>query len=564
VRFPASGLYVCFSCCPRAATSACFIASTAYAFHCFLARVLPTGIFSAARLPCDSYVHLHRYLVALNELQASFTGEEQRLGMFILHHAVAKTFSIGEPKDGSESNDSDEAAGSKASAARTSRKQRAKGKNGAKTKTAAKAKVPAQRQGAHSQVVQPSGPPGAATEDVPELTFDEGGDSSEDELPPGVSFDWDSYKAVLGDTPFEDAVTAMFAEYAVLYGRIAGWTTSSTPPDLTVDEAKSLSDHAVSFIKNFVRPILGEVHTPKIHKLLTHILGAIRYHGNIRNGNTSRNEAGHKTDKRFYNRTNKAVSTFTSQIARQSQGTQTVLAKNAKIDAAVIKADKLRRARRALSRGGKLTSEGERSVHKVPRIAVGGLAQRPGLGRLTPVLGMRASDKVPVLGRVTFYAMLDCGTRLRQTLRASMDYRRKGPWLDDITYTVSGEASVPDEETGESSAPIHFREVRALSRFKEEDVAIVCNMEEVQADKDCPLGECDCTRWKWKVLAEVDGDWSVSAVPISSVRCVVHVVPDFAELTKRKSVKAPPARYSASVQDRQAMSYYENAFCPWD
>jgi len=129
----------------------------------------------------------------------------------------------------------------------------------------------------------------------------------------------------------------------------------------------------MTFIENFVRPILGEVHTPKIHKLLRHILGAIKYHGNIRNGNTSKNEAGHKTDKRFYNRTNKAANTFTAQISRQSQGTQTVLAKNAKIDAAVIKADKLRRARRALARGGKLTSEGKRSVHKVPRIAVGGL-----------------------------------------------------------------------------------------------------------------------------------------------------------------------------------------------
>ena len=477
---------------------------------------------------------------------------------------VAKVFSIGEPKDGSESDDSDEAAGTKASPARSSRKKHAKGKKGAKPKKKPKSKVAAQRQGAHSQVVQPSETQGAASEDVPDLTFDEGGDSSEDELPPGFSFNWDAYKAVWGDTPLEDAVTAMFAEYAVLYGSISGWITATTPPHMTVDEAKSLSEHAVTFIENFVRPILGEVHTPKIHKLLRHIRGAIKYHGNVRNGNMSTNEAGHKTDKRFYNRTNKAANTFTAQIARQSQGTQTVLAKNAKIDAAVIKADKLRRARRALARGVKLTSEGKRSVHKVPRIAVGGLAQRPGLGRLTSVLGMRANDKVPVLGQVTFSAILDCGTRLRQTLRASMDYRRKGPWLDAITYTVSVEAPVTDEESGESAAPVHFGEVRALIRFKEEDVAVVFNMEEVQPDKECPLGERNCTRLKWKVPAEVDGDWSVSAVPISHERRVVHVVPDFSELTKRNGVKALPARYSASVQERRAMYYYENAFCPWD
>jgi len=203
-------------------------------------------------------------------------------------------------------------------------------------------------------------------------------------------------------------------------------------------------------------------------------------------------------------------------------------------------------------------------VHKLPRIAVGGLAQRPGLGRLTSVLGMRANEKVPVLGQVTFSAILECDTRLRQTLRASMEYRRKGPWLDAITYTVSGEAPVTDEESGESAAPVHFGEVRALIRFKEEDVAVVCNMEEVQPDKDFPLGERNCTRLKWKVPAEVDGDWSVSAVPISHVRRVVHVVPDFAELTKRNGFKALPARYSASVQERRAMYYHENAFCPWD
>jgi len=45
---------------------------------------------------------------------------------------------------------------------------------------------------------------------------------------------------------------------------------------MTVDEATSLSEHAMTFIENFVRPILGEVHTPKIHKLLRHILGAIK------------------------------------------------------------------------------------------------------------------------------------------------------------------------------------------------------------------------------------------------------------------------------------------------
>ena len=183
-----SNVYVCFYCCPHAATSECSIESTDYALYCILAPHEPTDMLSAACLQCDSYVHLHRYLVALNELQASFTGEEQRLGLFIVPHAVAKVFSIREPKDGSESNDSDEAAGTKASPARSSRKKHGKGKKGAKPKKKQKSTVSAQRQGAHSQVVQPSETQGAASEDVSDLTSDEGGDSSEDELPPGFSF----------------------------------------------------------------------------------------------------------------------------------------------------------------------------------------------------------------------------------------------------------------------------------------------------------------------------------------------------------------------------------------
>jgi len=190
--------------------------------------------------------------------------------------------------------------------------------------------------------------------------------------------------------------------------------------------AKRPSEAAAHFINNFVRPILGAVHTPKVHKLLRHILAAIRLHGNLQNGNISTNEAGHKTDKRFYGRTNKAIYTFTAQIAQQSQGAQAMLSKMAVIDAETIKHDKLRCARRARAHGGKVTANGTRSVRGVPLIAVGALALRPGLGLLATVLGLSLNVKVPVLGEVKLLAELDCGTRLPQLLRSSMDYRRRG------------------------------------------------------------------------------------------------------------------------------------------
>jgi len=489
--------------------------------------------------------------VAAEELQASFTGEEPRLGVFILPHAVAKVFALGRRQKPRDSASSDDGAASCATQSRKGRKPEAKKRT---TK-----KPAARRQQAKSQAAAAGSGGG---DYVPSLEFDKG-NNTDDDLPPGFSFDWEAYTAVWGDTPFEDAVTALFAEYAVLYARVARWTTCYAPPPRTLDEASAIAKHAATFVKEYVRPILGDVNTPKIHELLRHIMGAIRMHGNLRNCNTRGNEAGHKIDKLFYRRTNRVIKTFTAQTARQSQGTQAVLARLAEEDAEAIRCDKVRRQRRSQKRGGNLTSMTKRSVHKVPRIAVGGLSQRPGLGRLASVLGIDANDKLPVLGEVKFLAELDCGTRLRQTLRASVNYRRKGAWFDAVIYTVAGEQPVVDEG-GTAIQPLHYGEVRALLLYKEEDVAVVCNMETVDAEERCPLAERECTRIKWAVPAPEDGDWSVTAVPISRVRRVIHVVPDFDDLSTRRGVKAMPARYTASGEQRRAMRYYENAFFPWD
>jgi len=483
------------------------------------------------------------------------------LGVFVLPHAVAKVFSFGPRKQERDSSSHDNDGGGEGSA---KPKPHSSNKDAARATTSKTRAKSTKKHAARRHPVEPAAPDtgDSAAAEVPDLEFGEG-DDVEDDLPRGFTFDIHAYKEVWGDTPYKDSVTAMFAEYAVLYGRVARWTTSSAPPFMTLDEASSLSKHARTFIKEYVRPILGEVNTPKIHKLLRHIFGAIRLHGNLRNCNTSSNEAGHKTDKLFYNRTNKIIKTFPAQIARQSQGTQAVLARLANEDAVSIRADKHRRQRRSLARGGKLTSMTKRSIHKVPRIPVGELAQRPGLGRLASVLGLSPNVKIPVLGEVRFLAELDCGTRLRQTMRASMNYRRKGPWFDAIVYTVVGEAPVIDA-SGNSKEPLHYGEVRALLRDREEDVAIVCDLDEVDVDEGCPLGQRECTRLKWTVPPPEQGDWSVTAVRISRVRRVIHVVADFAELSARRGVKALPARYTASVTERRDMRYYENAFYPWD
>ena len=155
----------------------------------------------------------------------------------------------------------------------------------------------------------------------------------EDELPAGYSFDWEAYRAKFGQTPIQDAITTMFAEYASLYGRIAGWTTSAVPPRMTLSEGQSIADQATNFVVNIMSPILGTVHTSKVHKLLAHVMDAIRYHGNLSTGNTADNEAAHKDDKPFYRRTNMNMATYTQQLVRQAQGAREIVRAHAAIDA---------------------------------------------------------------------------------------------------------------------------------------------------------------------------------------------------------------------------------------
>jgi len=495
---------------------------------------------------------MKRYLVAVDELQANFTGSQQRQGVYILPHAVAKVFAFGAPKTGSGC------------------KRAADDKNGRKmvahktiNSSVAAADPAASRKGTTShQSDKVSAAAVGNGADASSLKFEEGTDA-EDELPKGFQFDWGAYREVWGDTPYEDAVTALFAEYAVLYGRVARWTTVNAPLPMTLSEAASLDSQAAEFVQLYVRPILGDINTPKVHKLLRHILDAIRLHGNLVNGNTSSNEAGHKTDKRFYRRTNRAAATFTAQVARQSQGTQVILARNSKLDTDATYMNTMRRARLCAARGGQLTVLSARSLRGVSRLAVGLLSKRPGLARLSGVLGLHPNTQVSVLGRVVFAAKLDDGTPLRQTVRAYSTFRHRGAWFDAVRYTVPREA--PAAVNGIQPMPrIRYGEVRALVRYQEEDVAIVCELAEVEAEKDCPLAERGCQRLRWAVPPAGDGDWALRVVPMSRVLRVAHIAPDFADLTVRRGVKALPARHSSPLIDQRGMRFFDNAFFPWD
>lgn len=133
-------------------------------------------------------------------------------------------------------------------------------------------------------------------------------------------YNWAAYRAVWKDIPIDQAITALFAEYASLYSRISGQVRSCVPPPMTLSLGQSIAEQASRFVVRFVNPILSPIHSTKVHKPLCHVLQAIRWHGHLQNGNTAHNESLHKHDKAFYCRTNKHLKSFTRQLVVRAGG----------------------------------------------------------------------------------------------------------------------------------------------------------------------------------------------------------------------------------------------------
>jgi len=452
-----------------------------------------------------------RYLVAEDEKQSTFTGAQHRNAVYIIPHAVSGVFGLGEdrpvPLD-------------------PAVLRRAGGRG--------------RRRGGGAEEGGDAGSDNASAD-----SFFNAGDGDGEELPAGFMFNWGAYREAFGDTPLEDAITAMFTEYAALYARIAGWATSSAPAPMTMDVAEALAKDAADFVIGFVKPLLGEVHTSKMHKLLRHLLDAIRLHGNLRNGNTSSNEAGHKVDKVYYNRTNKVIKTFTQQIVRQSQGSQAVVARNAVFDAAASRS------------GRRVRSEVARPFRGVPRLSVGTLCMRPGLARLSELLGQPAATKMLVVGQVELAAKLECGFPIKQMLRGSPSYRTGQAWFDAVQYEVPELGADSERE----AVRLCYGETRAILRYSEEDVVVLCKFLEVPAVPGCPLTERLCTRISWDI--DDNGVWGLEVVPLSRVRRVVHVAPDFDDLGRRRGMRACPPTYVGNVKDLREMRFFVNDMYPW-
>ena len=497
---------------------------------------------------------LLRYFVPAKEKQATFTGREQRNAVADFPFAAVKLFgpelAALEASAGGDTDDDGVLTGADGAAA-----------------------------GAAAEVEDADGYQADGEEDVGRVRK-------------GYRFDWLRYRAQWNDTPIHVAVTAMFAEYAELYAMISGQTTTVLRPDMTLSEGTSIGNKATEFVRDYLTPILGKMLSTKVHKLLCHVTDAIKAHGNIQNGNTAANESSHKDDKPYYTRTNKIIDTFTRQLVRHAHGARAVLKQNAVDDdecrAAHTKRLEDERTRAAASRlvttetvtvghtatagGGSaaatarswgagsaaagVTAEGSgggagKTPYHRSNMRVGDLAKQPGLRNVGAILGLTDDDKVRVTKRIDITARFECGGVRKQRIHAT-ENDRGSPWYDHVFFHPTGHPSGR-----------RLGQVRAIVRREDGDHAIVCMLRPLPKDPQCPLQARGCTHLQWHVQ-EGASEVSLCSVPLSAVRRLAQVVPDFGDLATRRGYDAEPAGLGAPLEERMAMRFHLNAFYPWD
>lgn len=297
--------------------------------------------------------------------------------------------------------------------------------------------------------------------------------------------------------------------------------------------------------------------------LLSHVMSAIRMHGNRRNGNAAENESKRKEDKQFYGRTSKDTHDLTRQLVILAQEAREVLQQ---IDSETPLAASRSAADEAADGG---TTEEESSPdggndpppvplaagtilsrnRLVQRVIMGALAARSGMANAAAILGVDEGFLMPVLSHVYIQALFDCGTTTRQLVRAAPTFNR-APWYHAVMLTV---------EDGEDT---HLSEVRAIVRRNNGDFALVCEMAAVDSSPGCPLTKKACTRVAW--MPTDDNALHVQLVPVSRIVRLLHIVPDFCDLASRRGLHAAPTNINGPVVDMLEMRYLLNAFYPWD
>lgn len=219
-----------------------------------------------------------------------------------------------------------------------------------------------------------------------------------------------------------------------------------------------------------------------------------------------------------------------------------------------------------------------RSANNLQSCTSGDLSLRPRLGALGQLFKLPPQHKVPVLTTVEFDATFDFQTRSTQPLRASPQFKNGQPWYDAILFELDAEKSTKDgahdrgdafhEGHGNSDAGreemeatiVHAGEVRVIVWCKDDDHAVIYEMDVVDGEPSGPFDARFFTRFKWAGCAPSGP--VIRAVPLRNVTRFIHVVPDFKHLASRKGLGLAAARFDGPRADLHAMRYFLNEFDP--
>lgn len=370
---------------------------------------------------------------------------------------------------------------------------------------------------------------------------------------------------------------------------------------MDLSDGEAIAKQAQEFVLCNAVPILGPLPTTKVHKLLAHLLEAVRTHSNIMNGDTSHNEQRPMDEKGHYARTNKSTSGFLGRLTRHAQSSRAVLKRNADARAALSAATDAPPESDGDSDGYDIEEEDRHEVYAqhvveagadavdvsggavvahraVPavmpvgalpaplgtrtaathlrQVTVVHLSTFPGLAGVGALLGVPPGARMRMLNHVHFVARVPGGFCERQLVRAS-PMHRGASWYNWLAYS---------RDRNDTGAPECFAQVRALVRQGDEDVAIVAEL--VSTGKtDGPLTSRGCThlRWAWDGYGHPsvrNCTVRLLCVPVKRWNRVVLIVPDFADLLLRSGVGVTPTELGGPVQDLFAQRFMLNAFAP--
>jgi len=348
---------------------------------------------------------------------------------------------------------------------------------------------------------------------------------------------------------------------------------------VTVRRARQLTARLTTWMHRDFQGLFGPLHTPKLHRILAHVLDEQRLRGNLRAGDTGVNEAKHKGVKSAYTRTNRGRSEHALQLLMAEQVadvlnwavadnedvlTDDSIAPNDGEAATGLAAPQAAGASPAAPEGAdegrampSVVAAAAAGHDDAPRLRrhgsparVGVLQEERELEGLAQCLKLGNNDVVTVADGtyLTRGAALRRGGQRRQIVRASQSYLGAA-WLYWIEYTSAhgvlrvGRARVVVTGVGK-------RPVRLLVVERARSVAAVAG---------CPFAAYRCTRLRFDVR-DVGVTPVLECLPVSSVLRVLCVEHDWVDWVERHGLEDMPIAVPTTREEVRRARFFTNAF----